>query len=412
MGKTSHLALAAVLSLAAAAHAAGQAEAGDPFDAGAFAAATSSSPNASTSAARTEYLAGGEVLVSASASFPSDFGGSASSSLASGKLFAKATVPDSGSLYAAYGITQAFFEALSGDGAAALAPGLDLAAPSLVPTELYYSFDVDKLLFLRLGKQLLAWGPSKVWSPVDFVNGQRSNFFASVDLRQGESGLKLLLPIGKANATVFADFSGLGASELAGAAGFRATRVAGRLDAAVGGFELGLSGLVAPEAQDRAGFDFSGDLWGAAVYCELAFAPAYSSYSPSAAASLGLSRALDDLKRWTLSAEGFYESTGADRSGDVLAMASLTPLYMGRYYGYASLRADELLSRYLTTTWSGLANFSDLSYTASLREDFSFPRSPVFSLIVSYSGGGAGKEFTFLGGDGALSLSAQTLIEF
>jgi len=387
-----------------------------PFDAAAFDAATGAAAPGTAApgvaeAARTEYLVGGSVLVSASGFFPSSLDGYAVSASASGKLFGKVAVPDYGALYMSYTLSQAFLESRGGTGSAALAPPLDLGAPSLALGELYYSFDIGKALFVRLGKQLLAWGPSRIWTPVDYVNSQRENFFSSVDLRQGEPGLKLFAPMGKVNATLFADFADLVAGSVT-TAGLENTRLAGRLDAAVGGFELGITAFASAKNQDKAGFDFSGDLLGSAVYGELSLAPAYSSYSSSFSTSLGASRVLGDLKRWTLSAEGFYQSTGADYTGDLSAMMSLSPLYMGRYYGYLSLSADELLSQYLRTTAYGLANFSDLSYSLSLKEDFSFPRSVPFSVVLSFAGGGSGKEFTFAGGNDSLSITAQTLIEF
>jgi hypothetical protein len=251
---------------------------------------------------------------------------------------------------------------------------------------------------------------------VDFVNGQKASFFSSVDLRPGEPGLKLFLPLGKADALLFADFSPLVTSDPVSGrlstGGLDSTRFAMRLDATLGGFELGISGLAGSTAQARAGLDFSGDVLGWAVYGEAALEPAYSAYSESFSASLGLSRALGDLKRWTLSAEGFYESTGSDYTGQGLLMSALPPLYMGRAYGFLSLKADELLSRYLNCNLYALVNLSDLSYSLSLEGDFSFPRSPPFSLILSYAGGGAYKEFTFVAGDRSLSVTARTLIEF
>jgi hypothetical protein len=276
--------------------------------------------------------------------------------------------------------------------------------------ELHYSFDIGKKVFLRVGKQLLAWGPSRVWSPVDFVNSSHADFFSPIDLRQGKPGARLHLPMGSYNAFLFADFSAD-----ASPSGVRdpasATLLDARLDGTMGGFELGLTGMYGAQVQGRGGFDFSGDFLGAAVYGELALAPAYSGYEGWAMASLGFSRSLGDLKRWTISGEGFYNSKGSDLTGNAAAMAA-DPLYGGGWYAYASLSAKELFSAYLATLGSALANLSDRSYIVKLEEDFSFPRSVPFSLALAFAGGGAGKEFTFVGGNDSFSLSAQTRIEF
>jgi hypothetical protein len=416
--------LVLVAALAAPALAQDQA-ADDPFAPGAFeaqsggaaaatgatAASAFSQPSASSSEAKTEYLVGGSALVSAQATTSASLDGYAASASLSGKLFAKVSVPDFGSLYAAYSVSQAFFEGQGGSAPAFVAPAPDLGSPSYSLAELHYSFDIGKALFVRLGKQLLAWGPSRVWTPVDFVNLRKADAFSRIDLRQGKPGLRLHLPLGKANAFAFADFSGLvaGGSVQDPA---KAVDYAVRADLTAGGFELGLTGYAGPNAQAKGGLDFSGDFLGSAVYGELAYAPAYSSYDSSIMASLGISRALGDLKQWTVSLEGFYNSRGSDLSGQPLAMAAAQPLYMGRYYGYASIQAAKLLSPSLGSSLSALANLSDGSYSIRFSEDFAFPKSVPFSLIVSYAGGGAGREFTFFGGDRAISLQAQARVEF
>ena len=95
-----------------------------------------------------------------------------------------------------------------------------------------------------------------------------------------------------------------------------------------------------------------------------------------------------------------------------MAAGTETYLYIGKWYGYASLKGDELLSPDLATTISVLANLTDLSYLVKLAEDFSLPNALPFTLSLAYYGGGAGKEFTLLGGGNTLSLSVQTRIDF
>jgi len=131
-----------------------------------------------------------------------------------------------------------------------------------------------------------------------------------------------------------------------------------------------------------------------------------------------VSRTLDELKRWTLSAEGFYNSSGRDLSGysdsGIMALpaSQRTPLYQGEFYGYAALAASELFSPSLATTFSVLANLSDYSYSIKLAESFSFPHSVPFSVFISWSGGGEDKEFTRYAGDGSVSLSLSPRLEF
>jgi hypothetical protein len=383
----------------------------DPFAPGAFESGAGLAPD-SAPKPKAEYLVGGSALVSADAYFPLAERGYAAISSASGKIFGKVSVPDYGTLYASYAIYQPFLSSLSGSGPAYAAPAVDLDSPTYVLPELYYSFDLGKRLFVRLGKQLLAWGPSRVWSPVDFVNARRADFFAPLDLREGRPGLRLLSPLGPANVILFADSSRSSSASGAGSRDLAETTVLdGRIDAAIGGFELGLSGRAGREVQGEGGFDFSGDVLGCAAYGELALAPAYSGYDGSAKASLGFSRALGDLKRWLVSAEGYYNSEGKDLRGELGAMAA-DPLYSGAWYAYAALERKQLLSPDLDATISYLENYTDGSYQLRLQCDFSLPKAPPFSLLLSYYGGGEGKELTYYPGDRSLSVSARTRVDF
>jgi hypothetical protein len=426
-------AAAAALALAMAAAAAAQdaatepsaAPADDPFAAGAFEAGASPGAAAAApggaqaasgdSVARTEYLVGGAFSVSASGWLSPGLDGYAVSSSASGKLFAKVTVPDYGSLFASYSIRQAFLKGLSAEGPSAFVRPESLSEPTLGLAELHYSLDLGKKVFLRLGKQLLAWGPSFVWTPVDFVNAERADAFAAFDARAGISGLKATVPLGPANVIAFADFSGL----VEGPAvrdPADALKYAARVDAALGGFEWGLSGSWGPESQAKAGFDFSGYLFGTTLYGEVAAGPGYSGYDPFVQAALGFSRALGDLKKWTLSGEGFYNSLGSEPGaaelGAGIGSGALTPLYIGTWYAYAALKAQDLLFKGHDATLSALANLTDRSFQAKLAQDFDLRGAPPFSVSIAYNGGGGGKELTAAAGDGSLELSLRTKLEF
>jgi len=340
---------------------------------------------------------------------------------ASGKMFAKVTVPDYGSLYIAYNASHYFFQGYGGD--MGTSQVFDPYTPSFTLAELHYSFDISKVLFIRIGNQLIAWGPSRIWSPVDFINLQKSDAFANLDSRIGKPGLRLHLPLSGANVFAFADFSSMVADD-SGILSIRGdptrtVNLGGRLDFTAGGaFEFGFTGYGGNNIQARFGADFSGRILGATAYGELAWAPEYSDYSQSFQASLGLSRTLDELRLWTLSAEGFYNSGGRNLTGYsasgimVLPVSQRTPLYQGEFYAYAALAASEFLSSSLSTTFSVLANLSDYSYSIKLGESFAFPRSVPFSLSVSWSGGGVDKEFTRYAGNGSLSINLSTRLEF
>jgi len=404
----------------------------DPFAEGAFeeavSMAASESPGgeaAPAEVARAEYLVGGTIVARADATLAgSGYGADLSidageawlgTASFAGKVFAKASIPDYGSLYIAYSLSHSYFQGAGGEGIAPQAQ--DPYVPRYALSELHYSFDMGKALFFRLGNQLLSWGPARIWSPVDFINLEREDAFSSLDARAGKPGLRLHIPLPRANLFAFADFGYLASG---GSFGDPLERVnlGGRLDFTAGPFEFGLSGYGGAESQARFGADASGRLAGFTVYIESMAAPGYEGFDAYAQAALGFSRTLGELKNWSVSAEGFYNSCGRDLSGysaaTILALPAdeRTALYQGAWYAYAALSADEPLGLDLNSTLSCLANLSDLSYQARLQLSFSPPRTLPFTLSLSQSGGGKDKEFTRYAGDGSISASLSTRIEF
>ena len=401
----------------------------DPFADGAFDAATAAAvagtggaaaanPSSGTgSVAKTEYLVGGTFLVSASSWFGPGIDGYAASGSASGKAFAKVSDARAGALYAAASVREVFFKALSGEDLAALGRAESLNDPTIELAEFHYSFDVGKKAFFRFGKQLLAWGPSVVWTPVDFVNAEKADFFAAFDAREGKPGLKMLVPLKSSNVCAFADFSGLveDGDTLARDPADRSA-FAARVDATLAGFEFGLTGYGGPNRQAKGGFDFSGHLLGLAAYGEVAAGPETTGNDAFIQASLGFSRLIGDLKKWTVSGEGFYNSLGEKLTGDELALAVATgeahPLYVGRYYAYGALKGTDLFFTGHDATLSVTANLTDLSYQARLAQDIDVSGAPPFTFIVSYLGGGKDKEFTYASGDHSFELTLRSTINF
>ena len=365
--------------------------------------------------ARIETLIGGTVVADATATSSRALGGELASSDLSGKLFAKLSVPDSGSLYLAYNASHAVFQAYSGDGTPPPAADTDVIAFEL--SEIHYSFDIAKRVFVRIGNQLVAWGPSRIWTPVDFINLEKVDSFSDVDFRVGKPGLRLHLLLPSSNAFFFADFSRLTEDGSYGDPAKKAN-LGGRFDTTWRGFEWGLTSYGGSGEQVRFGADFSGRLISTTIYGEMAAAREYGAFDPLFQASFGFSRALDELKRWTLSAEAFYNSRGRDLSGFTAADVSAlppgegVPLYQGSYYLYGALAADKLFSPYLSTTLSAISNLQDLSYSVKLSQKAAFPRAVPFTASISYAGGGEDKEFTRYAGDGAVALSLSTKIEF
>ena len=436
-GRTSAVAIILAVAIRVGAFGQDAGGSGDVFDTSAFDQATNpgtqsgtpgtqvtaaTQPAAATPAAQeaqVEYLVGGSFLSDNALVTATDLSWYTAGGTASGKIFAKVTVPDFGSLYAGYNVLHNLYQGYGGTlptaSAAFLSPPVgDLYSLDLALSELYYSFDIAKAVFVRIGNQLISWGPSSIWTPVDFINLQRTNPLTSLDLRVGKPGIRVHVPFSSSNVFLFGDFSGTvtpsGVQDP-----LRTTILSARWDLTVAGAELALTGSWGQSIQNRYGFDFSGRLLGFDVYGETAAAFPYGSYAQSWASSLGFQRTLGDLGYWSISGEFFYNSAGtADTSIYPAMVASRTfaPFYVGQYYAYASLARSHFFVDGVTMSAAGFANLSDASYLVRTALAVSVPNLVPFTLAVSYAGGGPGKEFTLFNADGAVTVDLRFQFEF
>ena len=364
-----------------------------------------------------EYLFGGTFLWNNTAVATQRFDGYTAGGAFSGKAFVRLSVPSYGALYLGYNLSHTLYQGDSGE----LDPGTpgtgaDLFENTYALSEFYLSFDLGKKVFFRVGNQLLAWGPSFIWTPVDFVNLQRLDPLASVDLRKGKPALRVHVPMKKSNFFLFADFSrtvdpdNLEVYDLT-----KTTALAARWDLTMLGFEFGLSGYFGYDLPARFGLDLSGRLLGFDVYGEGSLTADIPAESTQWAASAGLQRSFGELKDWSIQAEAFYQSAGqADTSAYPVPGTPgwFTPLYLGRWYAYAALAKQNLVGTFLDGTLSGLINISDLSYTIRLAAAFDPVGFLPFTFTISHLGGGSGKEFTWYTDGNAFSASLEVRFEF
>jgi hypothetical protein len=355
---------------------------------------------------RLEYLVGGVFLLDSSILTAERFDGYTAAGAFSSKAFVRLTVPSYGALYLGYILRHTLYQGDGGvlDTGSSPAMGADLFENTFELSEFYLSFDLSKKVFFRVGNQLLAWGPAFIWTPVDFVNLQRLDPLASVDLRVGKPGLRVHVPMKNSNLFLFADFSrtvdtdplALDTTDLA------RTALAARWDLTALGFEFGLSGYFGRDLPGHFGLDFSGRLLGFDVYGEAALTANFPSETQDYAVSAGLQRSFGDLKEWSVQAEAYYQSAGQPS----------TPFYEGQWYAFAALTKQKLLADFLDVTLSGFLNASDLSYLLRLAAAFDPAGVIPFTFTVGYAGGGAGKEFTAYSGGNAFSASLQVRFEF
>lgn len=398
---------------------ASSAESTDPFDVSAFDQTVQQGTEQDSKAAL-ETQFGGDFLFDASTATTADFDRYTAAGSFSGKAFVKVSVPDYGSAFLSYAFSKNVWQAAGGTWAVSPTASGDLFDASFTPSEFYLSFDIAQSVFFRVGNQLLAWGPSFIWTPVDFVNLQRADPLASLDLRRGKPGVRATVPLGISNVFLFADLTGTVTPTGPGGSlevndPLEVVNLAARWDLTLLGFELALTGYVGSSIQNTYGFDFSGRILGFDVYGELAMAFPYSSYDFASASSLGFQRTFGELSYWSVAGEFFVNSAGTDDTASypgLLVSGDFTPFYVGKYYAYAALTRAHIGIDGVGATLAGFMNFSDQSFLLRLSTTVSVPRLVPFTFGISFAGGGAGKEFTYFTGDNALAVDLRISFEF
>ena len=229
----------------------------------------------------------------------------------------KISVPDYGSAYLSYNSRRTSPREQAERCPSAPAPPRAACSPSSSTSEFYLGFDVAETVFFRVGNQLLAWGPSFIWTPVDFVNLQKADPLAAFDQRRRQAGRARDGPHGHQQPVPLRghgrhrDPTGPGGSLVVNDPLDTANLAGGATSRSLG-FEFGLTGYLGASIQNKYGFDFSGRLLGFDVYGEAALAFAYDSYDFSYAYSLGFQRTFGELSYWSVSAEFFSNSAGTD----------------------------------------------------------------------------------------------------
>jgi hypothetical protein len=377
-----------------------------------------------------EKQIGGDIYISGDLGVPFEFDTYGITSQTSGKVFAKMTYPDIASFYVAYNFQHDFFR-FSGESGNQLNNG-SLFKINGELSEIFLDFDIKNIVFLRMGNQLIAWGPSIFWTPVDFINITRLDPLSTLDLRVGKPGLRMHIPADKSNFFTFFDFSE--SVDKRGNAGgiYETLRIGMRYDRVIGGYELGLSTYFGHGLSTQLGFDFSGILLRSDFYGEAAVSR--GSNIPKAvpagvpgtyefrktddfvyAFSLGMQKSFGQFKYWLFSAETFYNSNGYGKEAPIYFLIQeerFSPLYTGKLCGYLSLRKSKLFKNSdITGSLSYLMNVSDLSFSAYSTLNFRLPKLIPFSVEVGFTGGKEESTFT-PSGRGDIYTSLYTQLSF
>ena len=287
--------------------------------------------------------------------------------------------------------------------------------PRVLLDQAWLRFDVERTVFLTVGRQHVKWGTGQIWNPTDVLSPQRRDPLAFVDLRTGVSMVKLHVPwesrgwnfygiavvddVGT-DAGAVRDPSGSTPQEPGSEPVNRLSRIGGALRAEVvlGPAEVGASALAQRGRKPRFGLDVSSGLGPIDVYGELglkkgtdrplyripkgttledifqngveveSFVPEGLTPQVTGGANYSFPYGENDLA--TVGVEYFYNSTGYPSAIGypyLLNQKAFQPLYVGRHYGAAYVFLDRPgpLERTAFNLFT-LGNLSDRSFLSRL----------------------------------------------
>ncbi len=388
----------------------------DPFDTLAFDASVASSTQIDKKN-QLEYLPGLFFVGEGTLGSSTDNGNYGADARMYGKAYLKASKADIGALYVGFNFNYFLFAAADNDYYKQFyrvqSPNPKKIYSSL--SELHFSFDIKKAVFIRVGSQLIRWGSTYFWSPEDFINLQKSvsASMSVVDSRSGKPGIRVHVPVGSSNLFLFTDFSSLVTNgtpaALEDSVGF-----AFRLDGTKSGINFGAVGYMHKNRPIQLGFDATGAFVGADLYSELALTlPIDESAQTNCAISAGGARSFGQEKTNTLRLEAYYNARGfGDAAFSSYTRGTFTPLYSGRWYGYAEVATTKLVSSRLGGSWSAYANLVDGSYATTVQCNVDIPGVVPFSVYGKYFGGKHDRELTSLYNGPSLLGGLRIVAEF
>ncbi len=291
--------------------------------------------------------------------------------------------------------------------------------PLIQLDEAWLKFDLDRRVFLTVGKQRIKWGAARFWNPTDFLNRERLDPLSVVDLRLGVPLIKVHVPFERAGGNLYA------VALLDGAAEPQQIGGAGRVEWVIGPSEVSATVVGRKDAPLRIGADVSAGVGPLEVRLEGAVTHGEESPEwvgtwqpePDGAVPATLPGATDRSDEWIPQAVGsvewgipygdddtlyvtgeyFYNGAGYDDAELVpwlVGSGSFEPLYTGRHY--AGLNVALLAPG----DWddhsfliSGLANLSDRSGLVRLDHQVTALTRLRISTYIGAAVGEAGGEF-------------------
>ena len=229
---------------------------------------------------------------------------------------------------------------------------------TLVLDQLWIKLDAGHKVYTTVGRQRIKWGASRYWNPTDFLNQQRLDPLAVLDLRNGVSLVKVHVPFESAGGNLYAiaNLDQANALDQVGGA-FRAEWLVGQTEATV-------STAVRKDQPLRLGADLSSGISILDVRLEAALlhgnaAPSWrgrwdyselppvfpgavdrdDDWIPQVVAGADLTARYNDQDTVSFGLEYFWNDAGyadADLYPWLFLTSTYSPLYAGRHYLAAS----------------------------------------------------------------------------
>ncbi|MBU8895017.1 hypothetical protein KRR26_05350 [Corallococcus sp. M34] len=275
--------------------------------------------------------------------------------------------------------------------------GVAAANPRVLLDQAWLRFDIERTVFLTVGKQHVKWGTGTIWNPTDFLSPQRRDPLAFVDLRTGASMIKVHVPWESKGW----NFYGIAMLDNAGPADSLG-KIGGalRAEAVFGPAEVGVSAVAQKGRKTRLGIDVSSAVGPIDMYGELALkrgsdVPVYklpdgvsvhdvlssgnlglitedtpTGLTPQATLGANHTFAYSENDTAVVGVEYFYNSTGyttREAYPYLLFVNQFDPFYAARHYAalYLLLAQPGSLDK-TTFNLFTLGNLSDRSFTTRL----------------------------------------------
>ena len=116
--------------------------------------------------------------------------------------------------------------------------------------EVFFDFNINRAVYVRVGKQYLQWGRNFFWNPSDLINVEKQDFLDPDKNLEGTRGIKIHIPFGtKYNIYAFANLEEAGS--------FEDVAWSGKFEFLVGDTEMAFSGWYQKGFEPVFAYDFS-----------------------------------------------------------------------------------------------------------------------------------------------------------